>query len=106
MEALKQSLEEIDAFDLNLLGFGRSLLLLPFSLKTYADGGWRNPSMIAKMVVGGLLLIADVIYEILRARVPSAPRRLVFNKTFVMAVIIDSVYMSESPLISSHIARC
>ena len=93
MEALKNNLEEIDAFGLILLGFGWSLLLLPFSLKTYADGGWKNPSMIAMMVVGGVLLIAYVIYEILWARVPSAPRRLVFNKTFVMSVIIDSIYM-------------
>lgn len=95
MEALKNSLVEIDAFGLILLGFGWSLLLLPFSLKTYADGGWKNPSMIAMMVVGGLLLIAYVVYEIFWAKVPSAPRRLVFNKTFVMAVIIDSTYMRE-----------
>ncbi|CAI7603243.1 unnamed protein product [Penicillium pancosmium] len=93
MEALKTNLEEIDAFGLILLGFGWSLLLLPFSLKTYADGGWKNPSMIAMMAVGGILLIAYVVYEIFWARVPSAPRRLVFNKTFVMAVIIDSTYM-------------
>ncbi|KAJ5767538.1 MFS general substrate transporter [Penicillium manginii] len=53
MEVFKNNLEEIDAFGLVLLGFGWSLLLLPFSLKTYADGGWKNPSMIAMMVVGG-----------------------------------------------------
>ncbi|KAJ5691892.1 MFS general substrate transporter [Penicillium macrosclerotiorum] len=91
--SLQSNLEEIDAFGLILLGFGWSLLLLPFSLKTYADGGWRNPSMIAMMIVGGILLIVYVIYEMLWARVPSAPRRLVFNKTFVMAIIIDSFYM-------------
>ena len=60
---MKHNLEEIDAFGLVLLGFGCSLLLLPVSLKTYADGGWRNQSLIAMMIVGGLLLIAYVIYE-------------------------------------------
>jgi hypothetical protein len=40
------------------------LLLLPFSLKTYADGGWRNQSLIAMMIGGGLLLIAYVSSEI------------------------------------------
>lgn len=84
---------EIDAFGLVLLGFGWSLLLLPFSLKTYAKHGWRNESLIAMMVVGGLLLIAYVVYEMKWAKMPSAPRRLVFNKTFLMAVIIDSFYM-------------
>ncbi|KAK0387683.1 hypothetical protein NLU13_3928 [Sarocladium strictum] len=92
-EKVVRNLEEIDALGLLLLGFGWALLLLPFSLKTYAVDGWRNPSMIAMMVVGGILLIAYVVYEILWARVPSAPRRLVFNKTFLMAIIIDFFYM-------------
>ncbi|PYI20418.1 MFS general substrate transporter [Aspergillus violaceofuscus CBS 115571] len=93
MDALKHNLEEIDAFGLILLGLGWSLLLLPFSLKTYADGGWRNQSLIAMMIVGGLLLIAYIIYEMKWARVPSAPRRLIFNKTFIMSIVIDSFYM-------------
>jgi MFS family permease len=92
-QSTNRILDEIDAFGLILLGFGWSLLLLPFSLKTYADGGWRNRSLIAMMIVGGLLLIAYVLYEIKWARVPSAPRRLIFNKTFIMAIIIDSFYM-------------
>ncbi|QMW46791.1 hypothetical protein G4B11_010246 [Aspergillus flavus] len=93
MRSARRILDEIDALGLVLLGFGWSLLLLPFSLKTYADGGWRNQSLIAMMIVGGLLLIAYVIYEVKWAPVPSAPRRLVFNKTFTMAIIIDSFYM-------------
>lgn len=74
---LARSLVEIDAFGLLLLGFGWSLLLLPFSLKTYAKGGWTNPSMIAMIVVGGVILIGYVVYEVNWAPVPSAPRRLV-----------------------------
>ncbi|KAF2022384.1 MFS general substrate transporter [Aaosphaeria arxii CBS 175.79] len=92
MESLKYNLEEIDAFGLILLGFGWSLFLLPFSLRTYADGGWKNRSLIAMLIVGGLLLIAYVVYEMKWAKVPSAPRRLVFNKTFAMAIIIDFFY--------------
>jgi MFS family permease len=93
LEALKHNLEEIDAFGLILLGFGWSLLLLPFSLKTYAEHGWRNQSLIAMMIVGGLLLIFYVVFEMKWARVPSAPRRLVFNRTFIMAIVIDGFYM-------------
>lgn len=94
-EKVIRNLEEIDALGLLLLGFGWALLLLPFSLKTYAVDGWKNPSLVAMMVVGGILLIAYVVYEIFWARVPSAPRRLVFNKTFIMAIIIDSFYMRK-----------
>lgn len=95
MQAFRRNLEEIDAFGLVLLGFGWALLLLPFSLKTYMTNGWKNPSMIAMMVVGGLLLIAYSVYEIKWARFPSMPRRLLFNKTFVMAIVIDSTYMCK-----------
>ncbi|TEA10382.1 Siderophore iron transporter 3 [Colletotrichum sidae] len=45
------------------------------------------------MVVGGVLLNAYVVYEMRWAQVPSAPRRLIMNKTFVMAIIIESFYM-------------
>lgn len=95
VEACRRNLEEIDAFGLVLLGFGWALLLLPFSLKTYAHDGWKNPSMIAMMVVGGLLLVAYAFYEISWARFPSMPRRLLFNRTFVMAIIIDTTYMCK-----------
>lgn len=104
-EAVLKGLEEIDAFGLILLGFGWSLLLLPFSLKTYADNGWRNPSLIAMMVVGGLLLIFYVVYEVKWAKIPSAPRRLVFNKTFLMAIIIDAMYMRKSNLNAYFLLR-
>ncbi|KAE8342971.1 hypothetical protein BDV24DRAFT_173365 [Aspergillus arachidicola] len=93
VQSVRRILDEIDALGLILLGFGWSLLLLPLSLKTYADGGWRDHSLIAMMIIGGLLLITYVSYEVKWARVPSAPRRLVFNKTFTMAIIIDSFYM-------------
>lgn len=95
LQEARRTLEELDAFGLVLLGFGWSLLLLPFSLSSYAQHGWRNPSLIAMMIVGGLLLIAYMIYEMRWARVPSSPRRLVFNKTFVMSIVIDSIYMRE-----------
>jgi MFS family permease len=94
-QASVRILHEVDAFGLLLLGFGWSLLLLPYSLKTYADNGWKNPSLIAMMVVGGLLLIFYVAYEIQWAKMPSAPRRLVFNRTFIMAIIIDGFYMRK-----------
>ncbi|EPX71648.1 siderophore-iron transporter Str3 [Schizosaccharomyces octosporus yFS286] len=87
-----QAILEVDAFGLILLGFGWSLLLLPFSLVNYAKDGWRNPSMIAMMVVGGVILIIYALYELYLAPYPSCPRRILFNKTFMMAIIIDFFY--------------
>ncbi|GAA5919489.1 hypothetical protein JCM6882_008651, partial [Rhodosporidiobolus microsporus] len=48
----------IDGLGLILLGTGWALVLLPFTLYKNADKGWRNPSLIAMFVVGGLILIA------------------------------------------------
>jgi hypothetical protein len=95
VQKLREGLIEIDAFGLVLLGFGWTLLLLPFSLKSSAEKGWRNPSLVAMMVVGGLLLIAYVFYERFYAKVPSFPGRFLRNKTFLMAIIIDSFYFSK-----------
>ncbi|KAL1710002.1 major facilitator superfamily domain-containing protein [Schizophyllum commune] len=97
-QLLKRSLIEVDAFGLILLAFGWCLLLLPFSLKTYAKGHWKNPSMIAMMVVGGVFLILYVLYERFVASCPSSPSRILKNKTFMMAVIIDFIYMMAGNL--------
>lgn len=99
---LYRGLIEIDALGLVVLGFGWSLLLLPFSLYIYADGGWRNPSMIAMMVIGGVLLIVYVVYELVWCPYPSMPRRIIFNRTFICAVIIDTFYTLAGSLRSTY----
>lgn len=92
LELLKNSLIEIDAIGLILLGFAFSLILLPCSLYPYAKGGWNNPSMIAMEVVGGVFLITCAIYEIWFAPFPLLPKRVLLNRTFICCVIIDFIY--------------
>ena len=90
--AIKDGMMAIDAFGLLLLGFGFALLLLPFSLYNYADHGWRNRSLIAMMIVGGLLLIAFTVYEAKYAPHPIMPMR-VLNRTFSSCLVIDFVHL-------------
>lgn len=90
---LRTTLQQLDAIGLILLGFGWSLLLIPFSLSSTAVGGYNNPSLIAMFVVGGILVLAYVAYEYFFAMFPTAPRRLLKNRTFVTAVIIDFLYL-------------
>ncbi|KAG7813095.1 hypothetical protein KL921_000641 [Ogataea angusta] len=89
---IKVALIEIDALGLILLGFAFSLMLLPCSLYSYANGGWHNPSMIAMEVVGGIFLIMYTIYEIWIAPYPLLPKRVLLNRTFICCVIIDFCY--------------
>ncbi|KAK1227971.1 hypothetical protein PQX77_009018 [Marasmius sp. AFHP31] len=97
-QRVKIALSEIDGFGLILLGFGWSLLLLPFSLKSYAKNGWKNPSLIAMMVVGGIILILFVLFERFVAKNPIVPRRLLLNKTFMCAAGIDCLYFMAGQL--------
>ncbi|SGZ54750.1 CIC11C00000005376 [Sungouiella intermedia] len=90
---IKEALLEIDAIGLILLGFAFSLILLPFSLYSYAENGFRNPSMIAMIVVGGILLIVHIVYEVKFAKYSLLPKRVLFNRTFICCVFIDFLYM-------------
>ncbi|KAJ7032462.1 hypothetical protein C8F04DRAFT_1221920 [Mycena alexandri] len=78
----------IDAFSLLLLGAGFALILLPFTLYTKVHNAWKNPSLIAMFVVGGVLLITFVIWEIKGASHPIMPRR-VMNRTFLCSILIN-----------------
>lgn len=91
-ELTKACLIEIDAVGLLLLGLAFSLILLPCSLYSYANGGWKNPSMIAMEVIGGIFLITYGIYETFFAPFPLLPKRVLTNRTFICCVIIDFIY--------------
>lgn len=82
---------EVDVFGLLLLGFAFSLILLPFSLYSSAENQWRNPSLIAMFVVGGVLLISFFVYELSFAPFPIVPKRCL-NRTLVASVVIDFIY--------------
>ncbi|WVR04917.1 hypothetical protein IAU60_001929 [Kwoniella sp. DSM 27419] len=72
---------EIDALGLLLLGFAFGCILTPFTLT----------SLIALLVVGGVLFIACCVWEWRFASNPIMPRRI-FNKTFICCVGIDFMY--------------
>ncbi|GAA5873307.1 hypothetical protein JCM8547_007065 [Rhodosporidiobolus lusitaniae] len=84
--------QELDGMGLLLLGFAWSLILLPFSLYSTAKGGYSNPSLIAMFCVGGVLLFSYVGWEWKFAVFPSAPKRLLVNRTFMTAIVIDFIY--------------
>ncbi|ORY62845.1 major facilitator superfamily domain-containing protein [Leucosporidium creatinivorum] len=92
-QKLYQLFQEVDTIGLLLLGFGWSLLLLPFSLYGGARGGFKNNSLIAMLAIGSACLIAYPLYEWKWAKFPSMPKRILLNRSFVTAVVINFVYM-------------
>ncbi|WVQ81108.1 hypothetical protein IAT38_003230 [Cryptococcus sp. DSM 104549] len=84
----------MDAFGLLLLAFSWALVLIPFTIYKTADKGWKNPSIIAMFVVGGLLMIAFVVWDLKYASHPLMPKR-VLNRSLICSCAIDfSYYLS------------
>ncbi|KAF4463474.1 Siderophore iron transporter 3 [Fusarium albosuccineum] len=81
-----QGLIDIDIMGLVILGTAFALILLPFTLAETADGGWGNASIIAMLVVGFVLLILFVLFEMYLAPKPLMTKRILKNRTFLAAV--------------------
>lgn len=80
---------EIDLARLVLLGLAFSLILLPFNLANSAKGGWSNPSMISMLVVGFAVLGLFVVFEAFLAPKPIMTKRILQNKAFLAAGVVD-----------------
>ncbi|KAJ4395127.1 hypothetical protein N0V91_011063 [Didymella pomorum] len=107
---LKNLWYDMDAFGLLLLAAGISLILLPLTLAPNANGGWRNGSMIAMLVIGGVICIIFPFWETSKKLAPKAffPPNLFKNRTVVAGVLIAffyfmAFYMSVFPYFFSYL---
>lgn len=99
---LKQGLVDIDIGGLVILGVAFSLILLPFSLAESSKGGWNNPSMIAMLVVGFVLLGGFVLYEKYVATKPIMSKHIISNKTFLAASVIFTFNQMSSSVRNTY----
>ncbi|OCF35666.1 hypothetical protein I316_02721 [Kwoniella heveanensis BCC8398] len=84
----------IDIPGLLMMGFAWALLLLPFTLYKSAANQWKNPSLIAMFIVGGILMIVFTIWELKFAKHPIMPKRIL-NRSLICSCVIDfSYYLS------------
>lgn len=96
---------DLDFFGLVLLCAAIALILLPLTLAASASNGWRNPSIIAMLVVGGLCLPAFIFWELSPKLAPKAffPKDLFKQRTVVAGVTIAFFYFSKSPACVSDV---
>lgn len=99
---LYQGLIDIDILGLIILGVSFALLLLPFTLAESADGGWANASIIAMLVVGFVLLIAFVLFEIYLAPVPLMTQRVLKNRAFIAGVVVFTFNQTASSVRNTY----
>ncbi|KAI0731070.1 drug:h+ antiporter [Earliella scabrosa] len=87
-----QLASQLDLVGLALLGAAVSLILLPLTLAENAKGQWRNASMIAMLVVGGILFAVFVVWDMQFARSPVLPKRFLTNTTVLCGAWIGFFY--------------
>ncbi|KAM0414547.1 hypothetical protein ACHAPT_013615 [Fusarium lateritium] len=97
-----RGLIDIDIIGLILLGFAFSLILLPITLAKSAKGGWDNPSMIAMIVVGFVILIIFVLFEVFLAPKPLMTKRILSNRAFIAGVIIHTFNQMASSIRNTY----
>ncbi|KAA8621644.1 ProP Permease of the major facilitator superfamily [Pyrenophora tritici-repentis] len=110
LQILKNLWLDLDAFGLLLFAAAISLILLPLTLAPNANGEWKNGSMIAMLVIGGVLLIAFPFWETSKKLAPNAffPPELFKEKTIIAGVMIAffyfmAFYMSVFPYFNSYL---
>ena len=97
--------QNLDIIGLAILGTSVALILLPLTLSQTAKGGWNNGSMIAMIVIGGVLLFVFAGWDIRFATRPVMPGRFLKNRAFVAASWIGfldfvSFYLTNTYLYS------
>ncbi|KAI0554971.1 siderophore iron transporter mirC [Xylaria curta] len=84
----------LDIGGIILLSASFSLILIPLTLTKTTPGGWQSPTIIALIVVGGVLLIAFPFWESSKklAPHPLIPLELLKSRTFCAGCAIGFFY--------------
>ncbi|KAI8634423.1 MFS general substrate transporter [Xylariaceae sp. FL1651] len=93
---------QFDIVCLILLSAGFSLFLLPFSIYSYQTYGWRDPLTVSLIVVGGVLIIAAVVWEKYFAPVKFMPWELLKDRTVLGACVLAAVLFVEYYIWTSY----
>lgn len=99
---LYRGLIDIDILGLILLGVSFALLLLPLTLAEDAENGWESANIIAMLVVGFVLLIAFVLFEMYLAPVPLMSQRVLKNRAFIAGVIVFTFNQTASSVRNTY----
>ncbi|KAI5118116.1 hypothetical protein M0805_003470 [Coniferiporia weirii] len=85
---LSRAAAQLDLLGLILLGAAVALVLLPLTLAKSAKNGWKNPSMIAMLLVGFVLAVLFALWDLRIASRPVIAPRFVRNRSVVLASLI------------------
>ncbi|KAI8625228.1 siderophore iron transporter mirC [Xylariaceae sp. FL1651] len=106
----KKIWNDLDIGGIVLLSAAFSLILIPLTLTKTTPGGWRSPTIIALIVVGGVLLVVFPFWEGSKklAPHPLIPLELLKSRTFCAGCAIGFFYfvvfyLSAQPYFYSYL---
>ncbi|KAF1811226.1 siderophore iron transporter mirB [Eremomyces bilateralis CBS 781.70] len=102
LSSVKQYVIEVDLIGLIILAGGMALFLLPFSLYSYQAKSWSSPMIISMIIVGGLLIIAFVLYEQFLAPVKFIPVKLLADRTVFFGGLMFTFVFFNSAVWNSY----
>lgn len=90
-ESLCHYAREFDMVGLILLSVGLAMFLLPFSIYTLQDDGWRSPLIICLVVFGIVLLCLFAAWERFWAPIKCIPWSLLTDRTAIGACVVGAI---------------
>ncbi|KAK7414847.1 hypothetical protein QQX98_006362 [Neonectria punicea] len=93
---------EADMFGIFILAAGMTLFLLPMSIYSRQPEGWKSPMIIAMIIVGGLLIIAFVLWEKYLAPVTFIPFKLLADRTVFFGGLMFTFVFWNSAIWGSY----
>ncbi|KAH6989124.1 hypothetical protein BKA56DRAFT_476170 [Ilyonectria sp. MPI-CAGE-AT-0026] len=93
---------DADIFGIAILTAGITLFLLSMSIYSRQSDGWKSPMIIAMIVVGGLLIIAFVIWEKVFAPVTFIPYGLLADRTVFFGGLMFTFVFWNSAIWGSY----
>ncbi|PUU83906.1 hypothetical protein B9Z19DRAFT_1118635 [Tuber borchii] len=102
---LKSLWTKLDIMGVLLLVAAFSLLLVPLTLGGQAVGKWKNPSIIATTVIGGVCLVLVLLWEMWKKADPTLllTLRLFKNRTVIADCVLVAHYLSLQPYFYSYL---
>ncbi|KDE07037.1 hypothetical protein MVLG_02615 [Microbotryum lychnidis-dioicae p1A1 Lamole] len=92
----------LDLVGLLFLVAGAGMVLVTITIANGRGSKWSDPHCIALLTVGGLCVIAFVLWEAYGARHPLIPFSLMRNRTVIVALIIAVVHPTAGGAIGSY----
>ncbi|KAJ6012139.1 hypothetical protein N7522_002494 [Penicillium canescens] len=84
--------KEFDAFGVIVFSVGLTVFLLPFTIAASAPNGWGSGYIIAMIVVGFVMLIVFLVWEVVFAPTPMFDFSLLTDRTVIGACLLDATY--------------